>query len=242
MNVRRLALAVLTDVTDGGRLCQPPASSRRRPAFRRRTRAFSPRWCTGRSSGCSTSTMCWRPMRPAGRRRPVRGILRLGACELLFLRTPPHAAVSEYVSLCRALGKGGAAGFVNAVLRPRRPRARHAAPAARGAGRAAVHPVQPSAVGWCACGSGSWAGRRRSACSPARRCRSACARSTRRRPRACSPRSPAPPNAGGWTQNCLRLARGLDVDGERGVCRRADDRAGRGRDARPAGRWATAAG
>lgn len=47
----------------------------------------------------------------------IRGILRLGVCELLFLSTPAHAAVSESVALTKEVGKAGLAGFVNAVLR-----------------------------------------------------------------------------------------------------------------------------
>ena len=47
----------------------------------------------------------------------VRNILRLGVTELLFLRTPAHAAVSEYVSLCAETGRSEVRGFVNAVLR-----------------------------------------------------------------------------------------------------------------------------
>ena len=53
-----------------------------------------------------------------GSQKPViRGILRLGVCELLYLSTPAHAAVSESVSLVREVGKPALAGFVNAVLR-----------------------------------------------------------------------------------------------------------------------------
>ena len=53
-----------------------------------------------------------------GTQKPViRGILRLGVCELLFLSTPAHAAVSESVALTREVGKSGLSGFVNAVLR-----------------------------------------------------------------------------------------------------------------------------
>jgi len=53
-----------------------------------------------------------------GAQKPViRGILRLGVCELLYLSTPAHAAVSESVSLTREVGKPALAGFVNAVLR-----------------------------------------------------------------------------------------------------------------------------
>ncbi|MFO0582850.1 MAG: transcription antitermination factor NusB [Anaeromyxobacter sp.] len=47
----------------------------------------------------------------------ARVALRMGAYELLFLRTPPHAAVGEAVTLARGVDHGRAAGFVNAVLR-----------------------------------------------------------------------------------------------------------------------------
>jgi 16S rRNA (cytosine967-C5)-methyltransferase len=52
------------------------------------------------------------------RRTPavLRDVLRLGAYQLLFLRVPDHAAVSESVALARAVAPRGAA-FVNAVLR-----------------------------------------------------------------------------------------------------------------------------
>mgnify|MGYP001304017779 CR=1 FL=1 len=53
-----------------------------------------------------------------GRQKPaVRAVLRMGVCELLYLSTPPHAAVSECVRLVRDVGKPALAGFVNAVLR-----------------------------------------------------------------------------------------------------------------------------
>ena len=48
---------------------------------------------------------------------PVRHILRLGAASLLFLETPPHAAVGTAVSLVHAQGLKPFAGLVNAVLR-----------------------------------------------------------------------------------------------------------------------------
>ncbi|MFF1529262.1 RsmB/NOP family class I SAM-dependent RNA methyltransferase [Cellulomonas sp. NPDC058312] len=48
---------------------------------------------------------------------PVLDALRLGAHQLLGMRVPPHAAVSETVGLVREQVGGGAAQFVNAVLR-----------------------------------------------------------------------------------------------------------------------------
>ncbi len=47
---------------------------------------------------------------------PIRNVLRLGAQQILFLRVPAHAAVSESVALART-AEPRAAGFVNAVLR-----------------------------------------------------------------------------------------------------------------------------
>jgi 16S rRNA (cytosine967-C5)-methyltransferase len=46
----------------------------------------------------------------------VMDILRLGAAQLLFLGTPPHAAVATSVAIAKQ-GYGGSSGFVNAVLR-----------------------------------------------------------------------------------------------------------------------------
>ncbi|MEL7604284.1 MAG: transcription antitermination factor NusB, partial [Bacillota bacterium] len=46
----------------------------------------------------------------------VRNVLRLGACQLLYMETADYAAVGESVSLVRQI-KPQTAGFVNAVLR-----------------------------------------------------------------------------------------------------------------------------
>ncbi len=48
---------------------------------------------------------------------PVLDVLRLGAYQLLRMRTPPHAAVSATVDLARRVTSAGPAAFVNAVLR-----------------------------------------------------------------------------------------------------------------------------
>jgi 16S rRNA (cytosine967-C5)-methyltransferase len=57
--------------------------------------------------------------RSLGRTPPaIRDALRLGAYQLLYLRVPAHAAVSESVALARhAEPRGGGPAFVNAVLR-----------------------------------------------------------------------------------------------------------------------------
>lgn len=47
----------------------------------------------------------------------VRAVLRVGAFEILFARTPIHAAVHESVEVARSVGAARATGLVNAVLR-----------------------------------------------------------------------------------------------------------------------------
>jgi len=55
---------------------------------------------------------------PLERLQPlVRNGLRLGAYELLFAGTAPHAALAEVVGAVRRVGNQGQAGYVNAVLR-----------------------------------------------------------------------------------------------------------------------------
>ncbi|MEM8484436.1 MAG: 16S rRNA (cytosine(967)-C(5))-methyltransferase RsmB [Bacteroidota bacterium] len=44
-------------------------------------------------------------------------ILRLGAYDLLFLRTPPHASINEAVELAKRAVREGAGGLVNGILR-----------------------------------------------------------------------------------------------------------------------------
>jgi 16S rRNA (cytosine967-C5)-methyltransferase len=56
-----------------------------------------------------------RPLQAKG--RVASNLLRLGAGQLLFLATPPHAAVHETVSLALARGQGPYKGLINAVLR-----------------------------------------------------------------------------------------------------------------------------
>ncbi|MBI1986031.1 MAG: methyltransferase domain-containing protein [Rhodospirillales bacterium] len=47
----------------------------------------------------------------------VANVLRLGITQILFLGTPPHAAVATAVNLAQTLGHGHLKGLVNAVLR-----------------------------------------------------------------------------------------------------------------------------
>lgn len=56
-----------------------------------------------------------RPLPPKA--RTARQIIRLGVCQLMFLRIPSHAAVDTAVTLARQRGQGPYAKLVNAVLR-----------------------------------------------------------------------------------------------------------------------------
>jgi 16S rRNA (cytosine967-C5)-methyltransferase len=56
--------------------------------------------------------------RPLGREASVvHDILRLGACQILFLDTAPHAAVNTSVALVKSRRRSGHSGLANAVLR-----------------------------------------------------------------------------------------------------------------------------
>ena len=56
-----------------------------------------------------------RPLKP--KTETLRQVLRLGLCQILFLETPPLAAVDTSVRLAAKAGFGGHKGLVNAVLR-----------------------------------------------------------------------------------------------------------------------------
>jgi 16S rRNA (cytosine967-C5)-methyltransferase len=116
---RRLALRVLGQVQRGGetlaeRLAAPEVS-RLDP----RERAFLHELVLGTLRLRALLDHSLRPLfdRPPGKVDPVSlDILRLGAHQLLHLRVPDRAAVSEAVELAKAEAPR-AAGFVNAVLR-----------------------------------------------------------------------------------------------------------------------------
>ncbi len=54
---------------------------------------------------------------PKNPKLPVRVILKIGLYSIIYLKTPPHAVTDTCVELAKKLGKGGMAGFINAVLR-----------------------------------------------------------------------------------------------------------------------------
>jgi 16S rRNA (cytosine967-C5)-methyltransferase len=116
---RRLAFQILAEIDRGGatladRLAAPEAAG-----LPRRERAFLHELVLGtlRRRGELDHTLAALVDRPLGRLDPGALVaLRLGAYQILHLRVPDRAAVSESVDLVRHAAPR-AAGFVNAVLR-----------------------------------------------------------------------------------------------------------------------------
>ena len=53
----------------------------------------------------------------SGRHSRIRNVLRIGVAELVFLETPPHAAVDAAVRVANQYRRGALKGLVNAILR-----------------------------------------------------------------------------------------------------------------------------
>lgn len=125
MSARSVALAVVRDV-----FAAAPASARgaqeslnyhvRREKVDARDRAFATELAYG---AIKMRRLVDRYLEPyVGSRAKslppaIAELLRLGMYELLFMRSPEHAVVSEYVGLAKHFGHRGTAGLVNAVLR-----------------------------------------------------------------------------------------------------------------------------
>jgi 16S rRNA (cytosine967-C5)-methyltransferase len=122
MTARRIAFEVLRRVEAGGAW-----ASRALDAALSQAGALEPReaalatelvYGTLRRALQLDAALAPHSRRPIGDLDPsARVALRLGAYQLLFLRTPSHAAVGEAVELAKQVDHGRAAGYVNAVLR-----------------------------------------------------------------------------------------------------------------------------
>jgi 16S rRNA (cytosine967-C5)-methyltransferase len=122
MSARRIAFDVLRRVEEGGAY-----ASRALDAALAQAGAIEPReaglatelvYGTLRRALALDAALAPHARRPLAEIDPAaRVALRLGAYQLLFLGTPPHAAVGEAVTLAKQVDHGRAAGFVNAVLR-----------------------------------------------------------------------------------------------------------------------------
>lgn len=113
VTARSVALDALTRIEDGAYANRVLPGLLDSSPLDRRDRAFVTELVYGstrmrRACDFLIDRLVDRPLDPE-----VRNILRLGAYQIAFLRTPPHASVSATVDLAPARARG----FVNAVLR-----------------------------------------------------------------------------------------------------------------------------
>lgn len=110
---RRLALEALHRIDDGAyaNLVTPALLERSRLTSRDRNFVTAIAYGATRMRRALDYLVDRHALRPTD--DEVRRVLRLGAFELAYLRTPPHAAVSQAVSLAPERARG----FTNAVLR-----------------------------------------------------------------------------------------------------------------------------
>jgi 16S rRNA (cytosine967-C5)-methyltransferase len=119
---RRIAFDVLRRVEEGGAYASRAldAALARAGAIEPREAGFATELVYGTLRRALTLDAALAPHASrslAGADVAARVALRMGAYELLFLGTAPHAAVGEAVALAKRVDHGRAAGFVNAVLR-----------------------------------------------------------------------------------------------------------------------------
>ncbi len=120
MKPRAAAVQILTQVLGQGRSLSSLLPELQEQIAQPADRAFAQQLCFGvlrflpRLESCASRHLR-RPLK--ARDRDIHVILLLGLYQLIYLRTPDHAAVSETVALTRSAGKPWARGLVNAVLR-----------------------------------------------------------------------------------------------------------------------------
>lgn len=118
-NIRCVAAQVIQEVIAQGHSLSkvfPPALARvetREQGLLHELCYGTLRWYPGLQ--CLLERLLDKPLKP--HQSDVQALLLLGLYQLLHLRVPAYAAVSEVVSATRQMGKGKAAGLVNAVLR-----------------------------------------------------------------------------------------------------------------------------
>ena len=113
MTARQVAVDALIRIDDGAYANLVLPLMLERSGLDRRDRAFATELVYGttrmrRACDWLVDRLVDRPLEPA-----VRAVLRIGAYQLAFLRTPPHASVSATVDVAPARARG----LVNAVLR-----------------------------------------------------------------------------------------------------------------------------
>ena len=116
MNVRRIALHALMDITDKGAYANLRLKSLPDTLTAEERKRICALVYTALDHQIYIDWLLTHYV--SGRQKPViRAILRLSVTELLYFHTPAHAVVSEYVALTRDVGKAAMTGFVNGVLR-----------------------------------------------------------------------------------------------------------------------------
>ncbi len=120
MKPRVAAVRVLTQTVGQGRSLSAVLPDYQARIARPADRAFLQQLCYGvlrflpRLEACAARHL-ERPLK--ARDVDIRAILLLGLYQVIYLRTPDHAAVSEAVTLAQEVGKPWAKGVINAVLR-----------------------------------------------------------------------------------------------------------------------------
>lgn len=118
---RQVSFDVLTEVSESdayANLVLPPRLARRHIVGRDAGFATELTYGTLRLQGRYDAILATCVTQPiANLQRPLLDVLRLGAHQLLGMRVPNHAAVSETVALARANLGAGSAQLTNAVLR-----------------------------------------------------------------------------------------------------------------------------
>ncbi|MBS1479383.1 MAG: 16S rRNA (cytosine(967)-C(5))-methyltransferase RsmB [Christensenellaceae bacterium] len=116
MSVRRIALQALLDITDSGAYANLRLKEAERGLPRQDAKWVSAAVYETLDHLIYIDYVLSRYVK--GRQKPViRGILRMGVCQVMFMGTPPSAACNESVKLAKEIGKGALAGYVNGVLR-----------------------------------------------------------------------------------------------------------------------------
>lgn len=116
MSIRRTALTAFLNITDNGaysNLCLKQATEGLSPA--------DARWVSAAVYTALDHLLLIDHILSAyikGRQKPViRGILRMGAAQMLFMRVGAAAACNESVKLAQEVGKGALSGYINGVMR-----------------------------------------------------------------------------------------------------------------------------
>ncbi len=116
MSVRRTALEALMNITDRGAYANLTLKEALRGMDERNAKWVSAAVYTTLDHlayiDCVMAEYARGSVKPQ-----IRGILRLGICQVLYMGVPDSAACNESVKLAKEIGKGALSGFVNGVMR-----------------------------------------------------------------------------------------------------------------------------